>query len=310
MRIKDLVVGNKATIDLLVVSSSLRFTKAKKQYLDLSLTDGVDKIAAKQWDWPMAHKPEKNAVVTVTAEVSEWMGNKQLNVSSVVYSDKDASEFAPKGNFDLEEYTAKLEMLIHNIENETLSELVSKVFHDYSDRWKTAPGATGVHHAYLAGTFQHSVDTAVIAKAIAMNIDGCNTDLCVAGALLHDVGKLFVYELEGSLINYTDHGHMLEHIVGGAIILDKYKTDDNKELIMLLQHIITSHHGKLEYGSPVTPKFLEAWVVSHADDIDAKSNIIARVNRGCNDKYTEKEWSLNNAAMLSQRYVESVMNGV
>ena len=308
MRIKDLVVGNKATIDLLVLSSSIKLTTSKKPYLDMMLSDGTDKISAKKWDWNISSKPEVGTVVTINADVTEWAGNKQLIVSSVSRSTKRPEEFAPKGDFDIDEYRAKLDMLLYDMKNEVLNELVTNIFSDYRDRWETAPGATDVHHAYLAGTFQHSIDTAVIAKAIATNVKGCNIDLCVAGALLHDVGKLFVYELNGSVINYTDYGHLLEHTVGGIVILDRYRTEENSELITLLQHIVASHHGKLEFGSPVTPKFLEAWIVSYADDIDAKANIIQRVNKGCDSKFTEKEWALNNTAMLSQRYIEGVIN--
>ena len=307
MRIKDLVVGGKTTIDLLVLSSSIRLTTNKKPYLDMMLSDGTDKISAKKWNWNISGKPEVGSVVTINADVSEWAGNKQLTASSVSRSTKGPEEFAPKGDFDIDDYKARLNMLLLNMENAPLNNLVAKIFDDYLEQWESAPGATGVHHAYLAGTFQHSIDTAIIAKAIATNIDGCNVDLCVAGALLHDVGKLFVYELNGSVINYTDYGHLLEHIIGGIVILDRYRTEENSKIITLLQHIIAAHHGKLEFGSPVTPKFLEAWIVSYADDIDAKANIIQRVNRGCDGKFTEKEWALNNSAMLSQKYVESVM---
>ena len=308
MRIKDLVVGGKATIDLLVLSSSIRLTTSKKPYLDLTLSDGIDKISAKKWNWNISGKPEVGTVVTINADVTEWAGNKQLTASSVRRSTKGPEEFAPKGDFDIDDYKAKLNMLLLNMENAPLNNLITKIFDDYLEQWETAPGATNVHHAYLAGTFQHSIDTAIIAKAIATNIDGCNVDLCVAGALLHDVGKLFVYELNGSVINYTEYGHLLEHVVGGIVILDRYRTEENSEIITLLQHIIAAHHGKLEFGSPVTPKFLEAWIVSYADDIDAKANIIQRVNRGCDSKFTEKEWALNNSAMLSQRYIKEVMN--
>ena len=308
MRIKDLAVGDKATIDLLVLASSIRLTTSKKPYLDMILTDGIDKISAKKWDWNISSKPEVGSVVTINADVTKWAGNKQLIASSVRRSTKRPEEFAPKGNFNIDDYKAKLNMLLLDMENATLKNLVTKIFDDYLEQWETTPGATGVHHAYLAGTFQHSVDTAIIAKAIATNIDGCNVDLCVAGALLHDVGKLLVYELNGSVINYTEYGHLLEHIIGGIVILDKYRTEENSEIITLLQHIIAAHHGKLEFGSPVTPKFLEAWIVSYADGIDAKANTIQRLNKGCNDKFTEKEWALNNSAMLSQRYIEEVMN--
>ena len=308
MRIKDLTVGDRTTIDLLVVSSSIKLTTSKKPYLDMILSDGTDKISAKKWDWNTSSKPEVGTVVTINADVTEWAGNKQLTISSISRSTKRPEEFAPKGDFDIDDYKAKLNMLLLNMENVTLKNLVTKIFDDYLEQWETAPGATGVHHAYLAGTFQHSIDAAMIAKAIATNIDGCNIDLCVAGALLHDVGKLFVYELNGPVINYTEYGHLLEHIIGGIVILDKYKTEENSEIITLLQHIIAAHHGKLEFGSPVTPKFLEAWIVSYADDIDAKANIIQRINKGCDSKFTEKEWTLNNSAMLSQRYIEEVMN--
>ena len=308
MRIKDLVIGDKATIDLLVLSSSIRLTTNKKPYLDLTLSDGTDRISAKKWDWNVPGKPEVGTVVTIDADVTEWAGNKQLIASSVTRSTKGPEEFAPKGDFDIDDYKAKLNMLLLNIKNAPLRNLVTKIFDDYLEQWETAPGATNVHHAYLAGTFQHSIDTAIIAKAIATNIDGCNVDLCVAGALLHDVGKLFVYELNRSVISYTEYGHLLEHIVGGIVILDKNRTEENSEIITLLQHIIAAHHGKLEYGSPVTPKFLEAWIVSYADDIDAKANTIQRINRGCDSKFTEKEWALNNSAMLSQRYIEEVMS--
>jgi 3'-5' exoribonuclease len=308
MRIKDLAVGDNATLDLLVLSSSIRLTTSKKPYLDMILSDGTDRISAKKWDWNISGKPEVGTVVTINADVTEWAGNKQLTVSSVSRSTKGPEEFAPKGDFNIDDYKAKLNMLLLNMENASLNNLVTKIFNDYLEQWETAPGATNVHHAYLAGTFQHSIDTAIIAKAIATNIDGCNVDLCVAGALLHDVGKLLVYELNGSVINYTDYGHLLEHIVGGIVLLDRYRTEENSEIITLLQHIIAAHHGKLEFGSPVTPKFLEAWIVSYADDIDAKANIIRRLNKGCNDKFTEKEWALNNSAMLSQRYIEEVMN--
>jgi len=308
MRIKDLAVGDNATLDLLVLSSSIKLTTSKKPYLDMILSDGFDKISAKKWDWNMSSKPEVGTVVTINADVTKWAGTKQLTALSVRRSTKRPEEFAPKGDFNIDDYKAKLNMLLLDMENTTLRNLVTKIFDDYLEQWETVPGATGVHHAYLAGTFQHSIDTAIIAKAIATNIDGCNADLCVAGALLHDVGKLLVYELNGSVINYTEYGHLLEHIIGGIVILDKYRTEENSEIITLLQHIIAAHHGKLEFGSPVTPKFLEAWIVSYADGIDAKANTIKRLNKDCNDKFTEKEWALNNSAMLSQRYIEEVMN--
>lgn len=309
MQLKDLRVGDNVTIDLLVVTSTVRLTKNKKKYLNLSLTDGTDTITANQWNWGWSSvsKPERNSVVTVDADVVEWAGTKQLNVNSLTISTKDPTHFAPKGDFDIMEYIGKASSLIDSINHEELRNLTRQLYNDYAALWKTAPAANNVHHAYTAGTLQHCVDTAILAKDIANNIPECNTDLCIAGGLIHDIGKLWVYELDGAVINYTLFGHMLEHIVCGIVVLDKYKDEYNPQLIRLLQHIVAAHHGKLEYGSPVTPKFIEAWVVSYADDINAKANILHRVNTNCTDTLTEREWSLNNFAMVSQAYVEEVM---
>ena len=307
MRIADMKVGEAINADMLILSSSIRLTKNRTQYLDLVLSDGTDKITAKHWGWVSDSKPDINSVMNITAEVSEWAGSKQLTIKDMQPGTKKATEFIPKGDFDLEEYAAKFDMLIMGMENKVLADLVVKIYNDFAEDFSTVPAASRVHHAYIAGTYQHCIDTAILAKAIATNIEGCNVDLCVAGALLHDLGKLKVYEMDGSVINYTDTGHLLEHIVKGAIMLEQYREHKTDSIIDLLQHIIVSHHDKLEYGAPVTPKFLEAVVVHHADNLDAKANIINRINKNTSSKYTEKEWALNNSAMLSQKYIESVM---
>ena len=307
MQISDLKVGDNVTIDLLVVSSTIRLTKNRNKYLNLTLTDGTDTITANQWSWESSSKPERNSVVTLKAEVVEWAGAKQLNISTLVHSIKDPTYFAPKGNFDIMEYISKASDLIDSIMHDELRELIRQLYNDYASLWKTAPAANNVHHAYTAGTLQHSVDTAILARDIANNMPECNTDLCIAGGLIHDIGKLWIYELDGSVINYSMHGHMLEHIICGIVVLERYKDNYNPQMIELLQHIVASHHGKLEYGSPITPKFIEAWIVSYADDINAKANILQRINANCNNTITEREWSLNNSAMISQSYVEEVM---
>jgi 3'-5' exoribonuclease len=107
----------------------------------------------------------------------------------------------------------------------------------------------------------------------------------------------------------TDDGNLFEHIVLGVLKLEKYRTTENSLTLDLLQHVITSHHGKMEYGSPMTPKFLEAHIISAADGIDAKAQTILELNAKSKpeDKYTGKEWTLDNRPQFTQSYIASIL---
>ncbi|MNG17225.1 3'-5' exoribonuclease YhaM [compost metagenome] len=102
---------------------------------------------------------------------------------------------------------------------------------------------------------------------------------------------------------------MIEHLVAGVKHSEKYRTEENSRVLDLVQHIMVSHHGKLEYGSPMTPKFLEAWIVSAADGIDAKAETIMEANSKSKpgDVYTDKIWSLENRQMFTQEYIGKVL---
>lgn len=311
--IKDIKVGETVTLTLLVKDASIMFTKppGNKPYLKIELTDGMDTISGNHWDYGNNPPPERNAVVNVSASVSEWQGNKQLNIRGIsINHDLPSSQFAPKGDFDLDYYIELLDESIVLIENEKIKDVVARVFQDFKDLWKTLPAAKTVHHAYVGALLKHSVDVARKARAIAKLTDGADLSLVTGGALIHDMGKLWVYKFDGAVIDFTEEGNMLEHMAIGIRELEKYRTSDNTRVLDLLQHIIGSHHGKLEHGAVMTPRFIEAWIVSAADGIDAKCETIMDANRKTkpDDIYTDKVWALENRQMFTQAHVRRLLN--
>lgn len=309
MKISELQLNSVIEITLLVKSCSLRRTKppGNKPFLLMTLTDGVDDISANKWDHYDDFVPQPNMVFDLSVSVGEYNGSKQLTVRHMsLNTTVDAKEFLPKGPFDIADYEDKLLGLIDTINDPILRRLCCDVFEDTIEEWRVAPAAKTMHHAYLAGNLQHIVSTAIKAKALAKTIEGCNVDLCVAGALLHDIGKLGTYRFNMSVIEFTPNGQLFEHIVMGIQMLQPYMNEDNASRLVLLQHIIASHHGELEYGSPVTPKFLEALVVSFADNLDAKAQMYIEANAKASGPLTDKIYALGNTQMFTREYIDQL----
>jgi 3'-5' exoribonuclease len=309
LKIKDFVVGNTVETTLLIKEATILKTRGGKPYLNVQLTDGAETIKSVDWDWGEKDKPNTGIVVDVKAEVTAYMGAKQLKLSSMQLSDMGVELFAPTGDVDVNDYVYRAKALYDAISNDQARELVTQVFKDYGQAWKTIPAAKGMHHAFLSGLLKHSVDVATKAKAIAELTPCCNVDLVVAGALLHDVGKIWTYVLNGALIEMTDMGQLVEHIMLGAMKLNEYRTPDNSDMLDLILHIVSSHHGELEYGSPTTPRFLEAVIVNYADGVDAKCQMLIEENMKTplGQKWTNKVWAFGNRPMMNQLYIAEVM---
>jgi 3'-5' exoribonuclease len=297
-------------MSVVVMSSAIRTARNGKNYLDLEVFDGVDTINGKIWDWTHANNIEKNAILDLQGTMSEYLGAKQLGITSYKRNlELPLASFAPTSVFDPAEYLQKAFDLIDLIEPISLRELTKTVYNDYTTEFLAVPGAKKVHHAFLAGTLVHSVDTAKKALAIARVTTGAHAGLCIAGALLHDLGKLKTYTVDGIVVEMTEDGEAFDHIPLGIQMLSWYLDATNHNLIWLLNHIIASHHGKLEYGSPVTPHFLEAYIVNFADGIDAKSETIRALDSKSTGDYTDKEWSLDNRRMLTRKRVHELIGG-
>ena len=317
MRIKDLNIGEMCTITLVVRSAIARETKAKKPYLALEFFDGYDVINGNYWDWSSGNIPEVNAVLDVYAQVSEWQGAKQLTVKSMTTStEKKLADFAPASEFDLAGTYKNAYELISEVHDDTLRTLGLGLLEELREGWLTAPGAISVHHNFIGGTLVHSYGVAVKAKAIAEVTEGANVDLAVVGGMFHDIGKLFTYSINGVNIEMTANGKLYEHIFIGAEFVGNFAEThvdtDNPYVygkVRLLRHIILAHHGSLEYGSPVTPQCIEAYIVSHADAVDAANESLRVATKAARDNsnWTEKIWSLSNRPHLTHKYVAELM---
>ena len=196
------------------------------------------------------------------------------------------------------------------VKDDTLREIALAVLQELQELWITVPGAKQVHHAYVGGTLVHSYSVAKLAGAMA-NAVGANWDLAVVGGMLHDIGKLFTYKVNGVSIDMTSNGMLYEHIFMGAEFIGNFaETHVDVEdpyvyaKVRLLRHIILSHHGDLEYGSPVTPQCIEAYIVHHADNLDATvEQIRAAGEKAGESRWSDRIYTLNNRPHLTPLYV-------
>lgn len=316
LRIKDLEIGKSYTVPLVVTNATDRLTKTGKPYLQLEFFDGVDSINGNYWDWAGKAIPENNQILDVVCQVTEWQGTKQLNIKALcICTNLSLAEFAPSSNKDVSKTYLDAIELASSIKNDTLRTITIAAFEELKHLWLTVPGAVKIHHAYIAGTLIHSVSVAKIAKAIASAVPDANEDLCVAGALLHDIGKLNTYKMSGVIVDMTSIGKLFEHTFLGMHFIMGFveehvdtNNQDIKRTVDLLAHIIASHHGKLEYGAIVPPQCIEAHIVHNADAIDASCEQIRTASSKQDmNAWTDRIYTLENKSHLKPQYISDLL---
>lgn len=315
MKIKELEINQMVTIPLVVRAVSVRETKSKKSYLSFDFFDGTDVISGNYWDWNGLAIPDKNAILDVKAQVTEWQGNKQLNIKGLVTNTTlSLSAFAPKSGVAVDKVYADAYALVSDVKDDFLRMLAQGLLEEFMDAWLVAPGAKAIHHAFVAGTLVHSYSVAKIAKSVASTIDDANEDLCVVGGMLHDIGKLSTYIVNGASIDMSSEGMMFDHLHIGTNLIEEYAKDhfeidpQTYDKLCILKHIILSHHGKLEYGAVVTPMCMEAHIVYHADAVDAAAEQIREMSAKVeHSMWTDKIWALENRPHLTTQYVAETM---
>ena len=186
----------------------------------------------------------------------------------------DISNLVPHGDFDVEGYKNKLANYIKAVHTPTLRKLLETVFSGNTyDAFVHNPADMKLHHAYIGGLLQHSVDVADLAVAMADRIEGVDKDLVIAGALLHDIGK--IKEISAEIgFPYTNAGRFMGHIAMTSMMVQEaaFKLNIPAQRLEQLQHILLSHHGENEKGSPVACATREAFIVHYADEINAVMN--------------------------------------
>ena len=312
MDLKSMKNGDHVNLRMVLTKAEIRKTKTNKPYLQATFSDGTDTVPGNIWDWA-ASLPELG-VYDVSAVAGEYMGKKQLNNIDMRWSDnQDRSAFGIKYVDDVQGYVTMFNNFLSLIENEVLRNIVADVYSRVTTSYATASSAVSVHHVGAGGNLVHTCEVALLASKIAGGLQmlgyDVNKDLCIAGALLHDVGKIDTYEIDGPAINMSTDGTLSDHIALGFNRLQQsVVAQQHPDVTRLLGHIILSHHGSKEFGSPVTPKFMEAYVVNYADSISAMMDVLRSYNTKAEEEqrpgiFTERIFTANNSEHLLQRAV-------
>jgi 3'-5' exoribonuclease len=236
-------------------------------------------VEAKLWENVEEFAPlfERDDFIKVKGAVQVFRKKPQLTVHKLRRLEEkevDLADFFPKSARDPDAMWQELESVVAAIEHPHLSSLLSKIISDpeIAARLRLAPAAKTLHHAYIGGLLEHILSLCRLAKLVMQNYTGLNQDLVIAGVLLHDLGK--IYELSyARSFGYTSEGQMLGHMILEIEILHNKLAempDFPRPLQTLLEHLIISHHGQYEFGSPKLPMFPEALLLHYIDDLDSK----------------------------------------
>ncbi len=316
--VADLKEGERIDDLFLVKSAKLGETRAGKPYLVVTVMDRSGEISGPIWD-----NVEALQNICVQAEVIRLVGlvqsyreKPQLKIDAahkVSQEDIDPGLFYPASSRNLEEMADELHTIIHSVSNPFLKKILGQFFKkgEWWERFQEAPAAKAIHHAYVGGLLEHSLSMARIADFLAGHYAGVNHSLLIAGALLHDIGKLEELTMaSGGLVEYTVKGRLKGHLVIGsemvAVAAGKI-CDFPEDLLEQLQHLLLSHHGRQEFGSPTVPMTVEAFILSFLDDLDAKMNICEQLRRkmaGDELSWTEYQRSLERYLYLGGLHKE------
>jgi 3'-5' exoribonuclease len=285
--LKDIQDGQQVKGIFLVKEMAAAETKAGKPYLMLTLMDATGEIAARVWENAEKFMPAcpAGAVVAVAGLAQAYKGVNQLRLDSlsrVNEAEVDFSLLVPSTSGDLNLMTKELLKLAGSVENPFLRELLLAFFSskEFLTAFKKAPAAKSMHHAYLGGLLEHSLGVARLATETAKLYPSLDQDLLIAGALLHDLGKVKEFEFSSFPFDYSDQGRLVGHMVLGIeMIQEKIARIKGfpEELATRIKHLILSHHGRYEFGSPSLPMVREAFALNFLDDLDAKMNYLDKL---------------------------------
>lgn len=285
---------------LLVRTSEQRTGSNGGKYLDLNLSDKSGEINAKLWDAAVA-PPPAGSVAKVRGLVLEYNGRLQLRIEKLRAradeDDVDMSALTASAPEKPEDMLAEVMEAARGLASEPLRRIVLAILTPYEKRLLYYPAAQRIHHAELGGLLHHTTGMLRVARAVLPLYPFLNAELVVAGVLIHDLCK--VEELDsdalGVVRDYTESGLLLGHIVMGVSLIGKAaaETGVEGEPVLLLQHMMLSHHGEEAYGSPRKPMFPEAELLHWLDVLDARMNemqgALSKLRPGV---FSEKIWSL------------------
>ncbi|QTA80902.1 3'-5' exoribonuclease [Desulfonema limicola] len=273
--------------DLFVLSEKTMSQKKNgDNYLNFTFSDKTGDIKGVAWDNidQIAAAAKSGDFVRVKGGISDYKGGLQLTVRQIDFctlESVDPADFLPVTKYDPDKMFEQLKRTVEQyVTDKYLKELIQAFWDDkdFVEKFKRAPAAKKMHHAYIGGLLEHTLSMTVLVQKIAEHykrtLNGINMSLLLTGTIFHDIGKIREFEYNYK-IDYSDEGRLVSHIVIGCGIVDekiRQVQDFPKQTEMLLKHLIVSHHGSKEFGSPEVPRTIEAVLLNHIDNIDAKMN--------------------------------------
>lgn len=291
--VSNLQDGQNITSHFLVCEKDIRATREGKSYLRLELGDATGRVEARMWDGfeKSAATFEKDDFVKIQGRVESYRNKLQLMIDKIRPAEEaevEAADFFPHTRENVDQLYAKLLEIVRAVGNPWLRKLLLSVVEDPElvPQLKRAPAAKAMHHAYIGGLLEHVLSLCGLCRAVLQHYPEADADLLLSGAVLHDVGKLRELSYERSL-GYTDDGQLLGHIlIEYELVSRKIEAINGfpPELKTLIQHMLISHHGKYEFGSPKLPMFREALLLHYLDDLDSKMAAVrSAVDSGAGD---------------------------
>ncbi len=282
--IKDITDEGAVRGSYLVKQKTLGTTRKGDLFISLTLADRTGEVDGKIWKdaEQMSSRFQKGDVCEVVGNAGSYRGRIQITVSGIkaLKEEADPSIFLESAQVDPSEMMKSLRGILREVKNGHLRRLIERFLGDqrFVSLFKSAPAAKSFHHNYLGGLLEHTLSVCQMSKLVAEHYPQLDRDLLLTATFLHDIGKIKELRLHPHM-DYTDEGRLVGHLVLGTAMLDE-KLGEIKgfpqEMAIRLKHLILSHHGQYEFGSPKVPKFLEAIALNLIDDLDAKINGLSR----------------------------------
>jgi 3'-5' exoribonuclease len=314
--IGDLAPNDVVTAQFLVISKDIRQKKTGEPYLTLHLADRTGELEAKMWDnvAEVMHTFERDDFVKVKGLLQIYQNRSQFTIHKLRRLEDhevEPDDYFPCSERNPDEMFAELQGIIADLQNAHLRALLNAIFGDtqLAELYKVAPAAKSIHHACRGGLIEHVLSLCTLAKLTAAHYKDIDLDLLLTGVMLHDIGKIEELSSRRSF-GYSAEGQLLGHIVMGVKLvgakLEKIP-DFPPKLRSLLEHMIISHHGELQFGSPKVPIFAEALLLHHLDNMDSKMDALKRALK--RDQLLEGEFTswvspLERVLLKKEKYLE------
>ena len=299
--VSDLEPNQNITTTFLVKDKEVRTAKNGNSYLSLTLGDKSGSLDAKMWDNVAEVEPTfgRDDFVKVRGQVRLFNNKQQLTIHRIrrcQESEVDLGKYLSKTARDVEQMFGDLLALVSRIGNPHLKELLENLLNDseFAAKFKQAPAAKSLHHARLGGLLEHTLSVCRLCRRMAEHYPELDPDLLLTGAVLHDIGKTDELSYSRSFA-YTTEGQLLGHMILELDLINRKMAeieDFPPRLKTLIQHLVISHHGEYEFGSPKLPMFPESLVLHYLDNLDSK--LASMLDLIAGDTGADPEWTAYN----------------